>query len=208
MRKKSCLRGISRAKIDVQISVVVDVAEVGAHGHEYFIEANFRGYIFKGSVVLVAVELQGLFIVRAADVRLERFVHRGHEAIHEKIRPAVIVVIKKPCSKTKRRRLNSCLPADLSKREITVVVIQKIDADLIRYVEIRKSVAIIISGNDSFTEGRLINVRSVANLLECSVAFVVEELSRRIFIGDKEIEISIVVDVCPRCCLGGGYRCH
>ena len=50
---------VSRAQVDIQKSVVIHIAEICAHGHKNLFEAYLLGYIVKGSVPFVFVELQG-----------------------------------------------------------------------------------------------------------------------------------------------------
>ena len=62
MRQDAGKGRLALAEVDVQITVVEHVAKVGAHRHEDSIEPDLCGYIFKGSIVKIAVELERLHV--------------------------------------------------------------------------------------------------------------------------------------------------
>ncbi len=56
VREEGLVGGVAGAEIDVEPAVVVEVAEVGAHGEDGAVEVGCGGDVGEGAVVVVAVE--------------------------------------------------------------------------------------------------------------------------------------------------------
>jgi hypothetical protein len=55
IREKRAIRWIAGSHVDVRISIVVQIAEVTAHGHENFIQPGLPGHVAERSVTQVLV---------------------------------------------------------------------------------------------------------------------------------------------------------
>ena len=67
---------ISRAEVNVEIPVIIDVPEIRPHRHEDFVESSFFGYVLKSSVLHVSKEMQSLGVWRKLEVAAHAFLHR------------------------------------------------------------------------------------------------------------------------------------
>ena len=196
--------GIAGAEINVEVSVVVDVAEVCAHGHEDAIETDFGGDIAKLAVAKILVELERLGIGRKAEIAADRFIDRNVVAGHKQIGPAVIVIVEKPCGETLPWLLHASLQGDVSKSSVVIVVIKKIVAVEIGNVKIDIAVVIVIGRNDALGESGAIDAGGMRDVFERAVAFVAEEMAGPVFVADEQIEIAVVINVGP----DSGLRLH
>jgi hypothetical protein len=65
----------ARAEVHVEVAVVVEVAEVGAHRGHHAVEPHARAHVGEGAVAVVPVEGQGLGDGRQLDVVLDELGH-------------------------------------------------------------------------------------------------------------------------------------
>jgi hypothetical protein len=49
---------LAHAEIDVEVAIVIDVAEVGAHGHEDLIQPYLGGDVRECAIVKVTIEFE------------------------------------------------------------------------------------------------------------------------------------------------------
>ncbi len=61
VRRERAERRIAHAQIEVEVAVVIDVAEVCTHGDENAVEAYLGSDVFKCAVVQVAIEAEGFY---------------------------------------------------------------------------------------------------------------------------------------------------
>ena len=63
------------SQVDVEKTIVIDIAEVCPHGHKNFIQANLGGYVFKCAVVEIAVQFQRFGGERKPKIAADDFLH-------------------------------------------------------------------------------------------------------------------------------------
>src|SRR5580704_4624105 len=191
------IAGIAGAEINIEITVVVDVAEVRAHGHEDAIETDFRGDIAKRAVAKIFVELERLRVRGEAEIGTHGFVDRNVVAGHKQVGPTVIVVIEKPGGEALPRFLHSGLKRNIGKGSVVIVVIKRIVAVEIGDVEINIAVVIVIARNHAFGEGDAIDPGGMRDVFEGAVALVAIEMAGSILVAHEKIEIAVVINVGP-----------
>src|SRR5690242_11969534 len=163
------VRRVAVAKVDVQKAVVVDVAEIGAHGHEHFVESGFRRYIFEGSIPQIFVKLQGAGIVRKVQVGADGFIDGGEIAIYEQVRPAAIVVIEEPGNEAAAGSKHARLEGDVRESIVMIVVIETVFALVAGDVEIDIAIVVVVGCNHALGQTGFVDARGVRDILEGSV---------------------------------------
>src|SRR5687768_13860895 len=187
---------IANHKIDV--AIVIDVAESDSATRTLLGQnsAKLGRHFGERTVAIVSMQQARLTIIW----KLRIHVPVGHEKIH----PTIVVVIKKPCAPTDvrhtgRRHLRSV--GKVRKRIRAVVPIQRVVlVGEVGNEKIDFTVVIIISGSHSHASllaavliHRGAGVES--DLLERAVAFVsVVEVRRRV-VSDKDVDLTVVVEV-------------
>src|SRR5580658_1792941 len=204
VRQHGSIAGIAGAEINVEESVVIDVAEVGAHGHEDAIESDISGDVAKLSVAKILVELERLGIGGKAEVAADRFIDRNVVAGHKQVGPAIVVIIEEPRGETLPRFLHAGLKSDVGKGSVVIVVVEEIVSVQIGNVKINIAVVIVIARNHALGEGGAIDAGGMGDVFERAIAFVAEEMAGSIFVTDEQIEIAVVVNVGP----DPGLRLH
>src|SRR5262249_38049532 len=69
--------GCARAEVKVEPTVVVQVAEVGAHGQKNVVQVHLVGYVTKSAVVVIAIETRGNSLGRQTHLVSHEFVEGG-----------------------------------------------------------------------------------------------------------------------------------
>src|SRR5271165_6217095 len=104
------VRRLSGAEINIKPAIVVEVAEVGAHGQNCAIEMHSLGHIRECAVVVVTVESWRRGIVRISDFECAYIADVLYGvAGDEDVRPAIIVVVEKPRCEALVLALNASL---------------------------------------------------------------------------------------------------
>src|SRR5262249_4029321 len=108
--------GIACPQIEIQEAVVVQVAEVTAHGVKKMIQAHGFGDVREGAVTIVVVKARSLGLVRQSKI-VRGDVAYAFEIIpgNEQVRPTIIVVVEKPSRKALDRFGNVRGHADVDK---------------------------------------------------------------------------------------------
>src|SRR5882672_3176549 len=118
----------SGSQVEVQETVIVDVAEVRTHGIENAIQASFDGRISKCTVSFIVVELEGFHVVGKTKLALQVLLRRHVIAGHKQIRKAVIIVVEEPGREAHPGCLYACLLTNLRKGAVVIVVVEEIVA--------------------------------------------------------------------------------
>ena len=93
------------------------------------------------------------------------------------IEPPVVIIVKEPSRKAENRPFHAQLFSHVGERAILVVMVKKVLACVVRDVEIRVSVSIVVARNDSLAERGSIDSRTARYIREGSVAVIVKELA-------------------------------
>ncbi len=125
IRHQRAVGGVSGAQVNIQESVVINVAKVCTHRHKNFVESDLCGHVLEGSVLHVLVKLESRGVVRQPKIGTGRLLHGSRVAGHKQIRPAVVVVVEEPCGEPARVSLHASGFGDFRKRVVVVVVIEK-----------------------------------------------------------------------------------
>src|SRR5260221_482015 len=128
IRENVAIGWSSGAQVEVQKTVVVDIAEVRTHGIKNAIQPSFDGGISKSAIALIVVELEGFHVVGNAKLAFQILLRRHVIAGHEQIRKAVIIVVEKPGCEAHPGCLYACLLTNLRKGAVVVVVVEEISA--------------------------------------------------------------------------------
>src|SRR5205823_3933154 len=177
--KKIRIRVVGHEEIGPPITVVIrrdDAEAVGLRG----IDETMRGGGFReGSIAAVLEEEIGLAghacrsvhrlwtatpdesALRSDDITPAR----GHVSRHIKIEIAVTIGVEERAAGAPSRRLHAGLGRGVRERPVTIVVEQKVGAE-IRDVEIELAIVVIIAGADAVAPRRNINARPGRDVLE------------------------------------------
>ena len=188
--------GRARAEIEVQEAVVVEVAEVRAHGRDHALEAHRPRHVLEPAP-RVAVELHALGLGGQAQVEARHLRDRRHEAGHEEVEPAVVVVVPEPGREAHDRPLHAELARALAEGAVALVVIEEVLAPEVRHVQVRPAVAVVIAPGRALGEGLGVDAGRVGDVLEGAVPTVAEERGRALFVADEEVEPAVVVVIGP-----------
>jgi hypothetical protein len=123
IRDQSGIARATRPQIYIQVSVVIDVPEIRAHGQESLIQFGFPGDILESAIATVMEQAQGGRVVRKVQVGARRLLHRGKEARHEHVGPTVVVVVEEPGGEA-AVGIDSRLPRDLAESAVVAVVLK------------------------------------------------------------------------------------
>jgi len=152
--------------------------------------------------VQVAIEAEGFDLRLIADVAADDLLD-GVEVVGDvEVWPAVVVVVKEPGCEGEDGGLHAGLSGDLSERAVVVVAIEEVGAVEVGDVEVWEAVVVEVGGGDGLAEGDAVDAGGVGDVFEGAVAAIVKELCGGFFVGDEEVEETVVVDVGP----GGGLR--
>src|SRR6266567_1753536 len=193
-------RSISRkagSEIDIQESIVIHVAKIGAHGRIDAVESNLFGDVLKLPISQIAIKLQGFCIMRKAEISADGLLHRHVIAGDEQIGPAVVVVVEKPGGEAGQGLLHACLLRNLGEGAVVVVVIEKVVPGEIRYIQIRVSIIVVIGRCHTLGDRNAVYTSRMRDVLEGSVTAIVKQIARTLFIANEQIEEAIVIYIQP-----------
>src|SRR6266567_1717711 len=151
--------------------------------------------IDKGPIAGVAIQLHGISLPWQCEVRSHPLASGKVVAGDKQVETAVVIVIPEPGWEAPLRFLDAESGRDFLKRAIAAVVIEEVVLSIVRDVEVRVAVAIIISPGDSFRERDAVYARLYRNVLKCAVTFVAEKLAWCVLVSDVEVEPTIIVKV-------------
>src|SRR5258708_10625992 len=144
IRQNVAVRWSSSAQVKIEKPVVIDIAEIGTHGIENTIQANFGGHVAKCPISLIVVELERFHVVRNAQLASQILLRRHVIAGHEKIRKSVIIIVEEPRREAHPGCLHACLLANFGESAIVVVVEKEIVPAKIGDIQIDEAVVIVV----------------------------------------------------------------
>jgi len=207
--------GVAGANIEIEPAVVIEIAEIAAHGVKDLVEADLFGDIGEGAVALVAEEAGAVAGVRdAEDVGSDVADILDAVAVDHEVEPAVVVVVPEPAGKTFERFGDTRLGGDIGetpggagRTDVdggAVVAEEKVGAGFAGDVEIGAAVVVEIAGDDGFHKtdegdaagGRAFGERAVT-IVSIQFAGVGLAFAGGGFVADEEVEMAVVVVVEP-----------
>src|SRR5690349_23497 len=148
IRRQRTIRGTAGAQINIQESVIVDVAEVGSHGHEDLVKPDFGGDVAKTAVSQVPVKLQGCGVMGKSKICSRRLLGGKEITGDEQVGPPVVVVIKEPGGKAARGCLHAGNRGHVGEGVVVIIVVEDIASAKVREKKIGITVVVVIaSGN-------------------------------------------------------------
>jgi len=181
--------GIAGAEVEIQPAVVVEVAEVRAHGVQHPVQPDDLRHVFEGAVAPVAVEPGPLGRAGHAQQVGHHLAH-GPDAVagHEEVLEPVVVVVEGPAGEGGSlaghpRRLGHLgeAPAGLLGGRggfRAVVVEEQAPAVLHRQEEVRPAVVVVVGMHEVESASQALEAHLAGALLEPAVPQVVEETHR------------------------------
>src|SRR6266568_4513820 len=153
--------------------------------------------IDKGPIAGVAIQLHGISLPWQCEVRSHPLASGKVVAGDKQVETAVVIVIPEPGWEAPLRFLDAEPGRDFLKRAIAAVVIEEVVLSIVRDVEVRVAVAIVVSPGDSFGERDAVYARLCRNVLKRTVTFVAEKLAWCVLVSDVEIDPAIIVVISP-----------
>ena len=89
-----------------------------------------------------------------------------------KIQLTIIVKIPKPSWKTHDRSINIQIGCHVGKRAITVVVIEAVGGTIVRYIEVGKSVVIIVAPGDGLGKTHVLDPGLGRDIGKSTISFI------------------------------------
>ena len=114
--------GVSGAQVKVQVAVIVEVAEVRAHGGKVQVEPGLAGHVLEPPALQVAIKPIGPAAVRQAAQPLDRGLQRAIVAGGEEIEPAVVIKIPRPAGKADFRPVDAHGLGDVGEGAVAIIV--------------------------------------------------------------------------------------
>src|SRR5262245_42839077 len=120
--------------------------------------------------------------MRKAKIRSRGLVGRHEVTRREEIGPAVVMVIEKPGAKSAAPTGHTSLLRDVCERVVVIVVVEDVRAVVVRDVEVRIAVVVVVRGGDRLGEGKPVDMGRLRNVLELCAALVEEQLRRAVLV--------------------------
>ena len=147
-----------------------------------------------------------LFLVQPHRLGLRRQAHdaaddlgdRRHEAGHEQVEPAVVVVVEEPGRKTHERQVDAQRLRDLGEGPVLPVVEEEIASRVVGDVQVGKPVVVVVAPGRALGERGARHAGGHPDLAECAVTLVVVQRARRLLVAHEQIDPAVVVVVGPR----------
>src|SRR5688572_17616968 len=107
--------GISGAQVEIEIAIIIEIAEVGAHGVQHAIKTGFLRHVLECTVAIVAIQARPFPLVRKAEIIGADIAHTLNlVSTHVQVIPAIIVIIEKPTGETFGGLSHASLAGDIS----------------------------------------------------------------------------------------------
>ncbi len=137
----------ARPEVDVEIAVVVDVAEVGAHDRHRPGEADLPAHLAEAVRAEVVVEVRMVgFGDRQAEVIGDDLGQALRVVVDEEVEPAVVVVVPEPCRRSRLRRPDDAeLAGDVDERAVAAVVVEPARAVHVRDEQVEPAVVVVVA---------------------------------------------------------------
>ncbi len=74
-------------------------------------------------------------------------------------------------------------------------MVQKVALAEVRYVQVGKSIVVVVAPSDTFGECRSRDSGLLAYIFKCPVAFVAEKLTRGELVPDEKVQVSVLIKV-------------
>src|SRR5437762_6453722 len=171
-------------EIEVEKPIIVHVSEICSHRRNRSVETGLMCDIGKGPISGVAIKLHGVPLPWQSEVGSHPLASGKVIARDKQVETAVVIVIPEPGWEAPLRFLDAEPGRDFFKRAIAAVVIEEVVLSIVRDVEIRVPVAIVVSPGCTFGERDAVNSRLYRNVLKRAVTFIAEKLAGRVLVSD------------------------
>ena len=197
---------IACAQVKVQKAVAIQITKVRTHGFAELSEVSLGRHVVKTTLSASFVQTRqfnfyGLTLVTGSDLRH----HFGSSAVtgNIKVEFSVIVVVPKPCRKTVLWLIDTCRGCNVFKGVVSQIAIESIGLAKIGNIEVNVSVFVKITPGDPFHEPPILHARHRGHVRKCSVTIVAKKLTWMwlilrvvfVFVADKQIQMSVIVEV-------------
>jgi hypothetical protein len=196
---------ITGTEIDVEVAVVVEIAEIRAHRQRVASEALFCAHFLEAAATIALVELHGLAPVGETQIARCDVGEAGRgirtaESSHPDVERAVVVEVEEPAGETADRQAHFGLHRDIREGAIALVVVETVGRRHVRDVEIREAIAIEVTPVHGLRVAIVRDAGCGRDVHELAGALVAVQLARRRvarvrLVADVEIEIAVVVVV-------------
>ena len=212
IRDQHFVVGSSGSQIDIEKTIVVQIAKICPHWQVGMIESHRCGHIRETALSIVAVEAR-----RNARMLLIPIVGHnvGQCAIvgsDKQVQIAVVVIVEEPRGETGAGRFRYAeLVGYVGKGTIRIVAVESIFSR-VRNVEVQIAIVVVVAGGDAFGVAIVGDPGTEGDIGKRAIAIVLKQL-RRIatnagvlpqsrLVADVKIEIAVVVKIAP----DGGLR--
>ncbi len=139
-------------------------------------------------------------------IAADDFGDRRHEAGHEQVEPAVVVVVEEPGRKAHERQVDAQRLRDLVECPVLAVVEQEVASGVVRDVQVGEPVVVVVAPGRALGERGARHAGGRADLAERAVALVVVQRARRLLVARRTGPPSrrCRSRPTPRCACGAG----
>ena len=101
IRQQRLVGAFAGSQVDIEPAIIVQIAEVRTHGKDGAVQTYPGADVLKSAIVPVTIKAWSFRVIAVADLEGANVLGGAERVAGDKdIRPTVVIVIKKPCSKT------------------------------------------------------------------------------------------------------------